>query len=150
MIDTRKDYILRIVEQAVLCLQKILGLKAERRDEEAFGEIERATLLLLGDDRDIVSLVDPASAARILGDVQRVWLYARILAEQGDLERRCGSPSANQTDARAIAMVEETMALMRRHAPTADLEEPRALLAKLHARASEVRAHGSDPIDDDA
>lgn len=134
MIDTRKDYILRIVEQAVLCLQRVLGLKTAGREEEALDELRSATLLLLGDDRDIVSLVDPASAARILGDVQRVWLYARVLAERGELERRLGSDAADQTDARAIAMVEQAMALMRRHAPSADLEEPRALLDALRAR----------------
>ena len=133
--DTRKDYILRIVEQATLCLQRILGLKAERRDEEALGEVERATLLLLGDDASIVSLVDAESAARLLGDVARVWLYARILTAQGELLGRSGDEqSAIVTDARALAVGEEAMRMTRRLHPTASCEEEQLLLAALRER----------------
>ena len=83
-------------------LRAALGLKASCAYAEALREVERAESSLLADRAGLIAAVDAATAAALLGDPQAIALYARLLSEKADLERRTGGLAAAQATERRL------------------------------------------------
>lgn len=105
---SRDDYLMRLIQQMVQLMMHIAGLKQAGEFEEAQKEIDHATRTLLGPAADTLILLDPSTAAQILGDPDRVLTWATILCEQADVQRLQGRvPQADTTRGRALALARE-------------------------------------------
>ena len=110
--ETRRDYIMRMIEQVAICLQRILGLKSAGAYEEALQEVDRATDSLLGKDRELLLKVDAKTAVRLFADPRLIWTYARILSEKGEVLRLLGNVGeAQAAEVRALTLALEAHAL---------------------------------------
>ncbi len=93
----KHDYIMRIIEELVQALHQIIGLKAERRFDEAEVVISRTGRLLLGcdmallrglSDEGIIALLKRPGAA----DIGAYLVAAELLREQGAIDGSRGRP----------------------------------------------------------
>jgi hypothetical protein len=81
----QRDFILRLIEQAgvaVARLKALLGLGGAAEAETVLHEAEGAQSALLGPIWPTVRLLDPASAAMLVGDPRRVSAWAELLRLQ--------------------------------------------------------------------
>jgi len=95
----RRDYIQRLVEQAAASLKKIVGLRQEKKHEEAYQVLQAALRELINLDaklvlalaardlRDLLS-IDPSQAAgKGLVTADLLAEYAATLADRGETEQ---------------------------------------------------------------
>jgi hypothetical protein len=101
-----RDYVKRQIKQLVDALARAIGIaKKEQRYDDALEAVKKAPSDLLGIDGELLERVDAASAARILGDRERVEIYAAILDEEAGIHSARGEPSlAARVQARASAL----------------------------------------------
>lgn len=106
--SSRDDFLLRVIRQMMEVIARAVGLKREGLYDEALLELDTASGDLLGPLAAAVPLVDPATAAQMIGHPERVLAYARLLAERGDVRRLQGHDGYAEIDeARALALVLE-------------------------------------------
>lgn len=101
-----KDYLRRAIEDLSKLVAKALGLKAKGRADEALDEFRQASGKLLDLPRETLDLLDPASVRRLLGDADRVRLYARVLEAEADLleaNGQNGNAASLRERARSVA-----------------------------------------------
>src|SRR3712207_103922 len=102
--STRDDFLLRVIRQVMEVIARAVGLKREGLYDEALLEIDAASGELLGPAATAVPLVDPTTAAQMIGHPERILAYAHLLAERGDVQRLQGREGhAALDEARALA-----------------------------------------------
>lgn len=104
----RRDYILRLIEQAAAALRRLrerlaTGASAEeiaRDAREAQGE-------LVGREAPLLRALDAASALALLGDARRATIFAELLQVEAAALRESGAAAeAYALDARASALLD--------------------------------------------
>jgi PAS domain S-box-containing protein len=80
----RKDYIERLIDQLAQVLARLLHLRKEGQHEEALRAVREASMDLFGLEYEVLVGVDPASAAGLLGESQRVRRFAELVREEAE------------------------------------------------------------------
>ena len=110
--SSQDDYLIKIIQQMVQMLLRITGLKQAGKLEEALDEVDRASRVLLGSAADVVLLLDPFTAAQVIGDPDRVLTWAKLLAEEAEIHQLRGSTTeAERARERALALARESLRL---------------------------------------
>src|SRR5580693_8970957 len=84
-LTSKKDYLLRMIDEVGTLLTAVLGLRKAGRHEEALAKLTSAAGDILGIPRSVLDVLDSSSAARLLGEPAKVRAYARILRGEGEL-----------------------------------------------------------------
>ncbi len=77
-----EDFLMRQVRMMAEIIARITGLRRGGRAPEAAAELERAYGELLGPQTDLVRRFDPATAATLVGEPERVLVLARLCREE--------------------------------------------------------------------
>ncbi len=116
MPTAREDYLIRLIQQ----LGEVLRRLRERLTGQTSGaeavEVEReagaAIGTLLGPQAPLLNQLDATSAARLLGDAERVRLWIALMRVQADAQRTGGrDDAAARSAARAAALEQAARAL---------------------------------------
>lgn len=103
----QKDWFLRQLDLLTEALARIAGKRVQGHPAGALDDLRQTAGELLGPDLDLAEAMDAASAADVLGDPERVELYARYLAEVADLYDAMGrQPRAAEERERALELLE--------------------------------------------
>lgn len=105
----QRDYILRLIERIAAVLARAMRRKNEGDAAGARADLAQATTDLLGPAGQMVPYVDVRTAVDLLSDAERVWLYARLLDADADLQDSLGLDS-QRTRRRAIELMREVIA----------------------------------------
>lgn len=131
----QRDYIERLIQQAIQGLAQAVALIRRGELDPASIIVEKTADLLLGPLRPAFERLDPASAVALVreSELDRVRLYAALLAEQGAIqELRGNQPLADYLHRRALEFYEAG----RRagvHLLPADLERMAELAGRFQA-----------------
>jgi hypothetical protein len=99
------DYIKRLVQQFAELNAALAGMKREQRIDEALEEMREAYGRILATDGEMLHMIDPASAARLLNDPKAVATYVAMLRQEAELYRILGETArADRLAARAAAI----------------------------------------------
>jgi hypothetical protein len=106
MPSARDDYLIRLITQAAAALRR---LRERLRDggapEEVAREARGAVAELLGAQAGMLALLDPGSAATLLGDPERVRVWAGLIRVEAEAAAQGGDRArAAALDARAAAL----------------------------------------------
>lgn len=129
----RRDYIMRIIEQLIQALHQIIGLKAERRFDEAELVITRTGRLLLGCDMTLLRGLSDEGLIALLkrsdpSDTSAYLVAAELLREQGEIEGiRDGPDASYQCYLKSLSLYLESFIIV----PEACSEEYAAKIAFL-------------------
>jgi hypothetical protein len=109
---SQDDYLIRIIQQMVQVLLRIAGLKQAGEFDVALHEIDCVTRTLLGPRADALVLLDPTTAAQVIGDPERVLAWARLTSEQAEVHQLQGDrASAERATKRALGLAREAVRL---------------------------------------
>ncbi|MBL8953791.1 MAG: hypothetical protein JNK82_23650 [Myxococcaceae bacterium] len=97
---TDRDFVMRAVKQLAELLARALKLKCDEKYDEAAQTLEGGAGDLLGLDFGALALVDSASGAQLLGDVQRIRTFAQLLEELSAVHRAAGDEAKARARAR--------------------------------------------------
>jgi hypothetical protein len=111
----RDDYLLRLIQQAAAALRRFRErLGTGESTEGVSRDVAEAISTLLGPQRMMLERLDGWSAANLLGDPERVFLWAELVRLQSDLERAAGRDArADTLAARATALAKHGTPLRR-------------------------------------
>jgi hypothetical protein len=99
MLREQRDFLLRLINQASIALGGMRErLLAGTHPDEIVRAARAAQGELLGKDAAMLTMLDPASAAHVLGDKQLVAMWAELLRLEADAHRLAG----RDTEARAL------------------------------------------------
>ncbi len=106
----RDDYIMRLIQQAAAALRRFRQRLGSGESAETVGrDASQALSELLGPQRPMLERLDGWSAANLVGDPERVQLWAELLALQADTERVAGRNSvADALAARAAELAQHS------------------------------------------
>lgn len=105
----QRDYILRLIERIAAVLARAMRRKNEGDAAGARADIAQATTDLFGPAGPMVAFVDVRTAVNLLSDPERVWLYARLLDADAELQDALGLDS-HATRVRARELMREVIA----------------------------------------
>lgn len=74
-----EDYILRQIERMSELIALALGFKATGKPDEAIRTVDSALDELLGQESELLEMVDAQTAARLIGDPRKIKAYADLL-----------------------------------------------------------------------
>jgi hypothetical protein len=85
-----EDYIMRMINQALVVLRRILRMKEAGQHQEAVQEIDQVLEQLLGLKSDLIKVLDDESLLESLTqneqlDVDRLYLVAELMKEEGEI-----------------------------------------------------------------
>jgi hypothetical protein len=102
----RDDYLIRLITQAAAVLRRLRErLRGGGAPEEVAREARDAVGELFGPQAGLLAMLDPASAAALVGDAERVAVWAGLLRVEAEAVRQSGDPArAAALDARANAL----------------------------------------------
>jgi hypothetical protein len=83
---SRRDWVMRQVKQVADFIARALKLAAERRQPEAVGLLQTASLQTLGIELAALEWIEAASAVELLGTPERGLTLARLLEALADVE----------------------------------------------------------------
>lgn len=119
VISSKRDYLLRLIEELQQALATILRHRQEGDAETAMHSADAAVAALLGPLADVATRLDSASAAQVVNDADRLAAWARLLAEKAAIQRERGDPAATaSTRTRALELALEA----RSRGPSAAVE----------------------------
>jgi len=99
MLREQRDFLLRLINQASIALARLRErLLGGTNPDEIVAAARAAQGELLGKDAAMLTMLDPASAAHVLGDNQLVAMWAELLSLEADAHRSAG----RDTEARAL------------------------------------------------
>jgi hypothetical protein len=110
VISSKRDYILRLIEELQQALATILRHRQEGDGKAALRNADDAIATLLGPLAEVATRLDSASAAQVVGDADRTAAWARLLAAKAAVQRERGDTAAAATGARALALALEAEA----------------------------------------
>jgi hypothetical protein len=106
----QRDTVLRWIEQLGRLVARLMGSGRGADLALAQAEIGAAVESLLGPLALLVPRLEPASAADLLRDHDRIYAYAQLLSLQAALARASDDAAAASLHERAIAIGEEAVA----------------------------------------
>jgi hypothetical protein len=91
----QRDYIERMIEQAAQAFAQILDLVRAGDLDPAMILLQKTRDLVLGPMRPVLERLDASSAVELLGKyaMDRLRMYAALLAEEGAIQERRGMPA---------------------------------------------------------
>lgn len=89
----RHDYIMRVIQQAVDAIARMMGLR-EKGDHEAARREAEAVYDLLGVPSELAAAVDSATLAELLGHPDKIRAMAKLAVQEAELRRATGDPLA--------------------------------------------------------
>lgn len=112
MLRNERDYILRMIAAAAAALARLRERVAAGAPAAEVVQAARAAQgELLGKDATLLRAVDPASAAHMLGDVDRLPVWAELLRVEADAQRAAGHvDDAEALEQRARVLLERANA----------------------------------------
>jgi len=78
--SSQEDFLLRELRKVAAMVARALGFRAEGDLPAARAEIDEAYSTLLGPQSDLLRMLDPQSAARLIGNSKKVAALARLTA----------------------------------------------------------------------
>ena len=135
MSTVQRDYLMRMIEQSTVAIAEVAALILAGEFDLALIVVRRTSDLVLGDLGPVLERLDATSVVDLIGkyDLDRVRIYAALLAEEGTIRERSGQmPRAQYCFSRALDLYE---AISRSGAQlrTADWERMDMLRPKLEA-----------------
>jgi hypothetical protein len=106
---SQRDLVLRWIEQVGRVVARLLHGRGGGDLELAGEQVQDAIGLLLGPLAALLPRLEPASAAELLADPERIFGYARLLALQAAVEQAAGRPAAGHSRDRALALAREAL-----------------------------------------
>jgi hypothetical protein len=104
----QRDVVLRWIAQLSVLIARLLRRDPTLSLELAGQYLEEAEAQVLGPLAALVRKLDPPSAARLLGDPDRIWGYGQVLALASALRGAEGAPAeAEALGRRAVAVARE-------------------------------------------
>jgi len=131
----QRDYLMRIIEQCAAAIAEIAALIRAGDFDLALIVVHKTSDLVLGNLLPVLERLDATSVVDLIGkyDLDRVRMYAALLAEEGTIrERRGEMPRAHYCFSRALDLydaISESGARLR----TADWERIDTLRPKVEA-----------------
>ena len=112
----RDDYLIRLITQAAAVLRRLRErLVGGASGEEVAREAGTAIGELLGTQAGILGMLDATSAAKLLGDSERVAVWAGLLRVEADALRQSGAVArATALEARAASLEQASASLPNR------------------------------------
>lgn len=146
----RRDYLMRLIEQAGDALRRAAGQRATGEEEAAAKTLDGALVDLLDRQAGLFLHTTPETAARMLQDPDRVRMAARIYAAKADLQDAADAIEAARLRFRAAALylearaegasADEALDALTASLPDAALDErARSLRARFTPRGSGAR-----------
>lgn len=80
-----KDYVMRMVKQVAEMFARLLKLVEKREYDQALRAMQAGYPGLLGLDYAPLNFADPRSAADLLGDRQRIKIFAQLLSKEAEI-----------------------------------------------------------------
>ena len=105
----QRDYLMRMIEQSTLAFAEIAALILAGEFDLALILVRKTSDLVLGDLGPVFERLDAASVVDLIGkfDLDRVRIYAALLAEEGTIRERSGQMSrARYCFSRALDLYE--------------------------------------------
>lgn len=135
MSTVQRDYLMRMIEQSAVAMAEIAALILAGEFDLALIVVRKTSDLVLGDLGPVLERLDASTVVDLIGkyDLDRVRIYAALLAEEGTIRERSGQlPRARYCFGRALDLYE---AISRSGAQlrTADWERMDVLRPKLEA-----------------
>lgn len=110
--SSQEDFLLRELRKIAAMIARAMGLRAAGDLPAARIEIDDAYKTLLGPQSDLLRMLDPASAARLIGHAKKLETFAELTAGEAALAADAGNQQAqNALLARARAIAEEAAKL---------------------------------------
>ncbi len=109
---TRRDYILRLIEQFAEMLGRIMGLRKSGKLDEAEKLIRATADGIFGSLRSMIDNVDAATAANLLASREKIVVYAALTLEEAEIaESRGQTAKAASRRRRALELYLEASRL---------------------------------------
>jgi len=96
-IVSERDWVMRAVRRLVEALARVLKLRTEQKPVEERAALDALSIELLGMELGPLLLVDPASAASVLGRRERVRVFLRLVRERVKTEAAAGDAGRART-----------------------------------------------------
>lgn len=110
--SSQEDFLLRELRKIAAMIARAMGLRAAGDQPAARLEINDAYKTLLGPQSDLLRMLDPASAARLIGHSKKLETFAELTSAEAALAADAGNQQAqNSLLARARALAEEAAKL---------------------------------------
>jgi hypothetical protein len=129
-LTSRQDYLMRMIEQIIQVLTRVIALGRAGDFHEALAQLRTANELLLGPFSEVLPRLDSASAAQMLGNPDQLLAYARLISAEAEVRRMMGDAAA----ADGLAQRALELALEARGRGAADREAAAELIAGLASR----------------
>ena len=104
-----RDYLMRMIEQGALAMAEIVALILAGEFDLALIVVRKTSDLVLGNLGPVFERLDAASVVALIGkyELDRVRMYAALLAEEGTIRERSGQmPRARYCFSRALDLYE--------------------------------------------
>jgi hypothetical protein len=131
----QRDYLMRMIEQSTVAIAEVAALILAGEFDLALIVVRRTSDLVLGDLGPVLERLDATSVVDLIGkfDLDRVRIYAALLAEEGTIRERSGQMSrARYCFSRALDLY-EAISGSGAQLRTADWERMDMLRPKLEA-----------------
>jgi hypothetical protein len=110
--SSQEDFLLRELRRVAEMIARALGFRGSGNLPAARTEIDNAYSTLLGQQSDLLRMLDPVSAARLIGHPKKIAALARITAADAALAAATGNSKAEQhLTARATSLDAEAVKL---------------------------------------
>lgn len=110
--SSQEDFLLRELRRVAEMIARALGFRGSGDLPAARTEIDNAYSTLLGPQSHLLRMLDPLSAARLIGNPKKIAAFARITAADAALAADMGNSKAEQhLGARAVSLAQEAFKL---------------------------------------
>ena len=110
--SSQEDFLLRELRKIAAMIARAMGFRATGDLPAARTEIDDAYATLLGPQSALLRMLDPASAARLIGHPKKLEAFADLTSAEAALAAAAGNLQAeNALRARAKALAEEAAKL---------------------------------------
>lgn len=137
----QRDYILRLIQQVAQAVALIFRLSESGQLSQALEVVRQNIALVLGPDHGLLERMDPASLVNFIGkfELDRVRLYAVLLAEEAAVHERGGDPDRAHRCRRRALEVYAAASLAGARLDGADRERIAQLLREVGGDAIDSR-----------
>lgn len=137
----QRDYIERMIEQAVQAIAQILELVRAGDLDLAMIVVHKTRDLVLGPMRPVLERVDAASAVNLVGpyELDRLRMFAAVLGEEGAIHERRGQSAKAEHCYRLAVELYAAVSLAGARLKAADWERIVLLLPNVAAGSIDVR-----------
>ena len=109
--SSQEDFLLRQLRKVAAMIARAVGFRAQRDLPAARAEIDTAYATLLGPQSALLRMLDPTSAARLIGSSKKLAALARLTSAAGLAADNGNHEAERQLAARARSFAEEAVKL---------------------------------------